>query len=101
MVSGQKAARDGMRRWTERNPVFAKSCRKAADHKSKAKNRAQINKRNRDNRNGENLLRDIRKKHCEDTKNDPESLSPDFMDIILELDSNDYELLVSHANIHR
>ena len=94
MGAGQKGRRDAIKKWAENNPEFAKASKKASACRWRAKNRSKVNKQARDNRNGENLLSDIREKHCEDMKDDPESLSSGFVDAILELDNNDYEALL-------
>lgn len=93
MGAGQKGRRDAIRRWAKNNPEQAKASKKASNYKWRAKNRPKINKQVRDNRNGEELICEIRKKHCEDTKDDPESLSSGFVDAILDLESDDYESL--------
>ena len=95
MGAGQKGRQDAMKKWAENNPEFAKASKRASAYKWRAKNRSKVNKRARDNRNSEDLTLEIRKKHHTDMKNDPESLSCDFMDTILELESDDYKSLVS------
>lgn len=95
MGAGQKSRREAIKRWAENNPEEAKASKKASNDKWKAKNREYINKQARDNRRGKEILCEIKDKHQKEMKNDPESLSSDFMDTILKLDSNEYESLKS------
>ena len=93
MGAGQKGRRDAIRRWAKNNPEQAKTSKKASARKWRAKNRPKVNKKARDSRNGEELLCKIRKKHQKEMKDDPRSLSPDFINTILDLESDDYESL--------
>ena len=93
MGAGQKGRQEAMKRWAKNNPEQAKASRKASAQKWRAKNKPKINKRVQDSRNGEELLCGIRKEHQKAMKDDPRSLSPDFVDIIMDLESDDYESL--------
>ena len=93
MGAGQKGRRDAIRRWINNNPEYAKASKKASAQKWRVKNGSKINKQVQDSRNGKELLCKIRKEHQKAMKGDPESLSCDFMNTILKLDSKDYESL--------
>ena len=93
MGAGQKGRRDAIRRWAKNNPEQAKTSKKASACKWRAKNRPKVNKKARDNRNSGELLCEIRKEHQKAMKDDPESLSSDFKNTIMDLESDDYESL--------
>ena len=93
MGAGQKGRQEAMKRWAKNNPEQAKASRKASAQKWRAKNKPKINKRVQDSRNGEELLCGIRKEHQKAMKDDPESLSSDFKNTIMDLESDDYESL--------
>ena len=83
MSSAQKSSRESKRRWVKENPDKIKEYAKNSDWAKN--NRGKINKRVRDNKKGVEALCEIRKKHLEDMKDDPESMSAEFLNTIQNL----------------
>lgn len=83
MSKSQKSSADSKKKWRENNPdkvkEYARNSNWGKEHREK------INKRRRDNRKGVELLCEIREKHLEDMKDDPESLTPEFLNTIQNL----------------
>ena len=93
MSSAQKSSRESKMRWVKENPDKIKEYAKNSDWAKN--NRDKINKRVRDNNRGVESLCEIRNKHLEDMKNDPESLSPEFLNTIQNLGCEKSESLKS------
>ena len=85
MGAGQKGSRDGHRRWIDNNLEEARVLRRVNTNDWQKNNRDKINKRYRDDTRGMELLCEIREKHLEDMKDDPESMTPEFLNTIQNL----------------
>lgn len=83
MSKAQKSSIECKRRWAKNNPNKVSEYIKKSNWAKK--NRDKINKRRRDDRKGMELLCGIREKHLESMKDDPESMTSEFLNTIQNL----------------
>ena len=91
MGSGQVSSAECNKRWKKKNPEKVKESAKKADNKYYINNRKKILKRNQERRQHmkDGAVCEIIKKHHENMKNDPESLTTEFMKHMVNIKCDD------------
>jgi len=87
MGTGQKSAIDSKKRWKKKNPEKAKETHRRLYCEYWERNKDEINKKKREHR--KEVVCDIIKKHHEDMKDDPESLTTEFIQKIVNIKCDD------------